>query len=141
MTELDELRERIAKALGYYWREIGRDAYLALAAGHGTVDRDAVRVDEPDAKSARHYRCPDFPRDIAAAWGLVEEINEAGYPVALLNLPAPFVGGKPFCEAKVYDKSHTEMMFHQAATAPEAICRAWLAWKEAQTKEGPQSGV
>lgn len=78
--------------------------------------------------------CSNWPRDIAAAWGLVEEMRQT-HRVDLIDQ-----GNKWQCSADIKDGlprypvdiQHAGDFFANGPTAPIAICRAWLMWKAAR---------
>lgn len=73
---------------------------------------------------------PDYPSDIAVAWGMVEEIRRAGFPVAVLAVPDDYER-KDVYEVKIYKGVNPEDPIYTSAYAPAlAICRAWMIWDE-----------
>lgn len=64
---------------------------------------------------------PDYPRSIAAAWELVEEIGDEIYLHRENNIwqCGQFIDGAG------------EIFYAEGETAPIVISRAWLLWKEA----------
>lgn len=96
---LDELRLAVAKAKG--WKDYGFGWWL-----------------EPGAPFQTHG-LPDWPRDISAAWELVEEMHDRLVQVRLSNKGVSMW----WCYADIEITA-------QGSTAPEAICRAYLKWKE-----------
>lgn len=66
-----------------------------------------------------YIELPDWPADIAAAWGLVEEMTSREH----VTLDSQ----GPTWTIDVDDYSRTIQV--DAATAPLAICQAYLVWK------------
>jgi len=136
-----ELDDRVAKALGYEvmgwepsrpdpeaptwyvwsWADEKHPVYLA----HCICDI-VDEWDEEEILSCGHYAgclevVPFYSTDIAAAWELVEMAAGRGWVVTVRQMrrgKAKVRIGLPFSA--------------EASTAPEAICKAFLAWKEAQ---------
>jgi hypothetical protein len=78
---------------------------------------------------------PNWPRDIAAAWELVEEMRRAGYPVALMAIPEEYERHNMH-EAKVYRKDCAKSLVYEYGASPaEAICNAYISWREAVQQE------
>jgi hypothetical protein len=107
MDELDELRVMIAEKRG--WTKVRMTKILGLR-GH---------VPQHDWDDA----LPDWPRDIAAAWELVEEMRAAR---VVFNFTYIGYASRWYCELAGgrYAKG--------GDTAPEAISRAYLQWKESK---------
>jgi hypothetical protein len=120
MNELDELRLKIAKEKGYT-HVIGKmDAASRYPTEYWLVGNSKTSV------------LPDWTTDIAAAWELVEEIKSDGREVGVTfvrNSYNKFTGW-------MVDVGPKNGLQHSitvtGATAPEAICSAYLAWKEEQ---------
>lgn len=74
-----------------------------------------------------YWKLPNWPADISAAWKLVEEMHEKGYGV---NIYAR--DGVYSCEITSPDHMCKQLFYEFADTAPLAICRAYLKWKQAQ---------
>lgn len=70
---------------------------------------------------------PDWPGDIAAAWVLVEEMGQHNWSVTIENLPER----KTEVVCRVFQHFLNDTFLGGGETAPLAICRAYLAWKEA----------
>jgi hypothetical protein len=69
--------------------------------------------------------CPDWPRDLNAAWSLADEL------IQLRNSPVSLCGDNRGWACFV-DMRPTK----NSKTASLAICRAWLTWKRGQEGEG-----
>lgn len=102
------------------------------------LDLDKWPADLDNALQQRgdKARIPDWPRDIAAAWELVKEAECQGVGFNLAN--EKFLeDGRIEYEATFYDPwggpLATEYQI-SAPTAPEAISRAYFAWKEGKSK-------
>lgn len=67
----------------------------------------------------------DWLNDISAAWELLEE---CGHGVEIYK---SFINDERHVIVTIIDGNNRYA--ESAATAPEAICKAWLAWKEAQS--------
>ena len=128
MDELDELRLKIAKAKGWtLWRN-NEALFLFMRDKNNPASKkycDQVDYDEAvvDDFILRHSNVPNWPRDIAAAWELVWEMNNAELPVEVRS----FVDRTATCTVNE-DWGNRSI----GETVPEAICRAWLAWRESQ---------
>jgi hypothetical protein len=134
MDELDELRLKIAKLKGYtFWDSLDKlgpwtrkgNPVAAFYAGGIPL----YKVENP-VNPTWSDDDPDWPRDIAAAWELVEEIRQSGFSISIdghieagfdVILYAPHFGDQVFAIT--------------CATAPEAISRAYRAWREAVQQE------
>ncbi|MDY6833794.1 MAG: hypothetical protein SVY53_03220 [Chloroflexota bacterium] len=74
---------------------------------------------------------PQYSTDIAAAWELVEEMHDNGYVVEVTIDN----GTGRYCKVWKMDDDGREVVvadigvFDHTATAPIAICRAYLEWK------------
>lgn len=68
-------------------------------------------------------RIPNWPNDISAAWGLVEEMPF----ISLIAIPHSEHPREFVCYADHYDQDALPVY---GDTAPLAICRAWLMWKQ-----------
>lgn len=113
MDELDELRLRIAKAKGWKFPDVDIQC-----------DVDYL---------IHHYQdeIPDWSRSIADMWELVEEMKATAYSVGIYMLE----GGWNCYVCYRYSLPDDPEEYHQLilethGTAPEAICRCWLSWKE-----------
>jgi hypothetical protein len=87
-------------------------------------------------KHKRFEPVPDFPRDIAAAWGLVEEMKETATKHdrhdTRSGIVLQYEQHEPWGPGWVIVKTADEMGpvdVILGETAPIAICRAWLMWK------------
>ena len=121
MDDLDELRLKIAKMMG--WKRM-----------FGRMDKASRRDHEyfitPSGTLSMYL--PDWPGDIAEAWKLMDEMRESGLVIIKAWHPKAWVAGHYTANviwAKTDDKPQ---VFEGGATGPEAIARAWLAWKEAE---------
>ena len=157
MDELDELRLRIAKARGWRFTKMTpgpnndaqlpfRDRTLYSFTKPGEANANEYWIEEtieewPDNWRAilHGWEIPDYPGMLAAAWELVEEaqVNNVGFDLANAEITLYTTGEPPKVryawEAIFYDPWGGEACKkykRDAPTAPEAICRAWLAWKE-----------
>jgi hypothetical protein len=67
-----------------------------------------------------------YAEDIAAAWGLVEEMKAEKYDITITEQP----GWQTGCRVAPRGEFNTSrVLFKTADTAPRAICLAFLAWK------------
>lgn len=134
MDELDELRLRIARVKGWsFWTLVDRTIMRSFNFGD-KPPREVMIAGSVDHEFELKY-CddfPDWPRDIAAAWELVEEISKTDY---FIKISSPQeTGGKWL--VKIDQKGWGDNNppppggWWFGMTAPEAICRAWLAWKD-----------
>jgi len=99
----DALRLAVAKALG--WRRVYK--------GSGFIVSLSPKGEEE--------LLPDWPRDIAAAWELMEEMRNAELNVTIYHA----VG----VDGWIVSLDYMDNFAYYGETAPIAICRAWLAWK------------
>jgi hypothetical protein len=120
MDELDELRLKIAKMSG--WTNIkiesailrGEKWWNGIAPGR--VMTDSV---------------PDWPRDWNAAGKLLEEV--VSDPMTSQSLI--YYQSMKYWQCEIF--TNRQMRNADGATAPEAICRAYLAWQEAVQQAAP----
>ena len=70
---------------------------------------------------------PNWPADIAAAWELVEEMRAAGQLVIIKLWPEP---AEFFSIEILWKRDKDGYVQTKGDTAPLAICRAWLMWKQ-----------
>jgi len=118
----EQLREAIAKAKG--WR--------CIVVDHGDFSR-TIWWDKPDGTSAPTL--PDWPTNIANAWELVDEIRASGCE---LRIDTDRNGGGADIYSVAIMKFRgdgrgtgwTQVVEAEAPTAPFAISRCWLMWKE-----------
>jgi hypothetical protein len=143
MDELDELNKRI--------REL-RFPPASWPAGRCPVCGWPYREDGCQPGNCSMRPAPavracddtrDYARDIAAAWELMDEMNASGD--GFLTLYAGIYPADPTktkwtlkfaMTSKSVRKYRVGQFVGEGATAPEAIARAWLAWKEAHLREG-----
>ena len=116
----NELLEEIAKKHGWY-AQPAFDRRFIPARGNIMYDDIYYRTPEKVFESPV---IPDYPRDIAAAWELVEEIKNQ-CPIFKLQ---GFKDGEFVFD--IQDEHFTSLAWATGETAPLAICRAWLIWKE-----------
>ena len=120
MTELDELWMKVAQALGYIDNGVTNDDahefYLLSPGGRQYFYINGL----PGADAP----LPNWTKDIAAAWPLVDMVMAAGggFNVTFVNGV-----GRYYCEFYAAGRGAGS-----GETASEAICAAFLAWKEAQ---------
>lgn len=105
MDELDELNSKIEDLLG--WKFDGKN----WRGPGGSVWEEHK----------------NYARDIAAAWELMAEMEADEQEPCIYHSPG-IIGW--VCSFTPRTKYVT--IGYHGETAPEAICRAWLAWKEAQ---------
>jgi hypothetical protein len=123
MDELNELKSKIAKEKGYT-HVIGKmDAASRYPMEYWLVGNSKTSV------------LPDWTGDISAAWELVEEMRQAGYPVAIMAIPEEYERHNMH-EAKVYQKNGAKSLVYEYGTTPAAaICEAYISWQEAVRQE------
>jgi hypothetical protein len=132
----DELRLKIAKLKGVDKLEHLPETYYerAFIDDDGRPDGvDGWECPRCHANMSDPLCCPSWPRDIAAAWGLVEEVQEYGMSVCVQTEFSQYS-----CFISKYPNSPIPYTAYKAIdtladTAPRAICLAWLKWKEAQS--------
>jgi hypothetical protein len=114
MNELDELRLKIAELQGWTKK-------------HGRMDQASREPHDyfvkPDGLLSMYP--PDWPREIAAAWVLLEEMQQAGLNIEINIWLNGYVIG-------IWRPGEQLLFKRRYDTAPEAICRAYRAWREAQ---------
>jgi hypothetical protein len=77
---------------------------------------------------------PDWPASIAAAWELVDDMDNNGKWV---QMRTPFIDDGYWCGCTpkgITGWNGTPDLWMNAPTAPLAICKAWLAWKRSEEK-------
>lgn len=123
-TELDELRERIARAKGWIkGMRPGSDRFEwrnTLPAGWTIAPDDA----KPNEGFDAFGYLPDWPNDPAAAMGLLCEVTASLQEVTIR--PCLEAGGYA-CAVSGSGGAGCQM---RGKTVNEAICRAYLVWKE-----------
>ena len=123
MTQ-EELREAIAEAMGYVVKHNYLDDY-------GINPKDYWVTPTGRLTSV----LSDWPTNIADAWELVEEIRANGFE---LKIDTDLTGSGndynvailAFHDGSDNGTGWTLVAFAEALTAPLAISRAWLMWKE-----------
>ncbi|MFA6204329.1 MAG: hypothetical protein WC710_14220 [Gallionella sp.] len=122
--DADALRLAIAEAKG--WTEIDK--------GDGNLNKPFGR--NPNAKYPTIMGIqylPDYSRDIAAAWGLVEDARKRGARLVMNDTAAQYRAA--FITENVNMVQEFTMpsvkYWSWEEAAPLAICRAWLLWKAA----------
>lgn len=122
--ELDELNERIYRAWG--WEKLPWPA------------SPRWQKPMPDGTMAMYAEL-DYSRNIMDAWNLVENMRNAGLLVILKGWPPDHVNKfdgvarRWVCE--MICKDTEPHYFTEAETAPLAICKTWLAWKEGKHED------
>lgn len=109
-----QLRLAIAEKLGYV---------KAFGRMDSASQRDHVFYVKPDGRFTSYI--PDWPNSISEAWGLAEEMRSSEKWIAVDSVSDGWVclaGGA--CESEHWCSGFP------GDTAPLAICRAWLMWKE-----------
>lgn len=126
----EEIRIKIAQAKGCHWYEVRGSAYLCSDSSRMMIDREAVRVDEPDPDSKLHFKVPNWPENIADAWELVEEMPFYQIYKSQLVTGQPYYGCMCFMRLPC-DEDNPDYI-GEAGAVPRAICLAWLAWDAAR---------
>jgi hypothetical protein len=141
MNELDELRLKIAKVRGFTFGDyypvdvirehpvLGKSKTIRRPDGYTFTGPREMGEAEIWEIALQNPYFPDWPRDIAAAYELVAEM-----PRMQLNWYAKTAKhsrgkGGPLWTCRI---NMMNIMDFLGATAPEAIARAYLAWKDAQ---------
>lgn len=128
MDELDELRLKIAKVKGIDYRVSdgsSRD-YLQNEREYARVGELIMTVDT--GADYEEFYLPDWPREWNAAGELWSEMVAAGRNPSLLCFPDENDNGR-ITHVVLLVNAYQECPFGE--TGPEAIARAYLAWKEA----------
>jgi len=128
----EQLRVEIGKREGYSWYESTDCAYFTKETA--ILPEGLVEVETPSAPR-RHILlpCPDYPNDIAAAWGLVLDLQKSNVGFELYNCWITSIDGERWTyEVILYDPIGQSIGSEkiEAPTAPLAISRAWLIWSE-----------
>lgn len=105
MDELDELNNNIDMILGWTY--------------------DGKNWRGPGGSVWEEHK--DYARDIAAAWELVDKVKSDKW---FASIDRDHTRWLCFFGSNI--SSEDEYYQGEGKTAPEAICRAWLAWKKAQ---------
>lgn len=135
----EELRLKIAEAKGFDVRErVWRTREYRMA--HDTEHKElAIWIDPTNPKHPQWgggwHSLPNWPADIAAAWGLVEEGRKAVFSRRL----AFYKYLQEVVSQDVTDRGCEPPMAVTVSwpdvltfLEPVHICRAWLMWKAAQ---------
>lgn len=125
----EEIRIKIAQAKGCHWYEVRGSAYLCSDSSRMMIDREAVRVDEPDPDSKLHFKVPNWPENIADAWELYLEMKQAGCFVFVGHM---LDGRGAF---RISPPGDINFEWYYAPDEIGAICLAWLAWDAARRVE------
>lgn len=140
MNELDELRLKVAKAQGWRYVKLAptpdndvilpkrdRTCYQIYAPGEINDNPfwTATEMEWPEnwQKTYRASEVPDWPHDISDAWKLVKEVQGEPHEQWFDIQRTPCISKRWIAAIGGIAKA--------GDTAPEAISRAWLAWKEA----------
>ena len=86
-----------------------------------TTSRELRELNKKIAELKGMSLVPRYSTNITIAWELFEEM-----PFCVLQYQE--FNGKKFTSVGFMDNNGNDMI--QAPTAPEAICRAWIKWKE-----------
>ena len=87
-----------------------------------------VSEDKDGNKYTYWYPCPNWPTDISAAWGLVDDSISAGYEVYVTHSKDQDNQTVWWC---LFGNDY-EYYCSESDTAQMAISQAWLAWKESE---------
>ncbi len=122
----EELRLAIARAKGWFVMEwINYNDAFSLINPAQTRGSNIYPSREAAWSSMDECHVPNWSTSIAAAWELIDQIP-----------PEWFVSvdrdGKRWLCMIGSNKSSEEYYSGEGTTAPVAICKAWLAWKESQ---------
>jgi hypothetical protein len=121
VDKLDKLSEKMLGIFGYKVNQ-HKNGYCYIEGPTGSIGGYLT----PEA-AYRHEANPVF--SIAAAWELVKEMHESG----VVTIQASFKPHKWICGISMDNVSLDEIC-GSGETVQEAICRAWLAWHEANVK-------
>jgi hypothetical protein len=125
----EQLRVEIAKAKGWTYKQESPDIenYFCRLVGNKSGWWNKSGQDEWICAYC-HEPFPDWPTDISAAWELVEEVqkDDSCWLVITTN------GNEKFaCSIhETTSEDGTTECYANESTAPLAICRAWLLWKQ-----------
>jgi hypothetical protein len=138
MNELDKLRARIAKLKNWKFWEIDVDqgySCLQYAMPDGEIPEPAGygykvhEIEMPTTFMAFDDDDPDWPRSIADAWELWDEMKNTGV-IRLSN------GDGDSCDIDYLPFDLVHQPIHiSAENDPEVISRAYLIWQESQQQE------
>lgn len=140
---LSEMRREIAEAKG--WTDVRIVPIFSVvhpAGGDSTnasMYPDSLVGIPPEPPDLHTYPegcdlVPNWPEDIGAAWGLVEEMA-AERTVLIQTFADPPHIAVQTCYARLYTigpdgKCKLDEVKGEGETVPEAICHAYLAWKK-----------
>lgn len=141
MTD-DELRNAIGNAKGCTFEYVRKSSWGVEAIKYNSPKFRERWIKSGDAflwpcSGMFNNPCPDWPRDIAAAWELVEELRGKDCAFEMITAPgdwgnddANWPKSQTRYECEIYTRDcPEEFVYVQADTAPRAICLAYLAWK------------
>jgi len=121
----DALRRAIAERLGYTFVPVGDVPAM------GSSWSGAEVVLDPDGVPLHFSALPDWPTDANAALALWDSVSDDWTPRLVRVLIPRGVMTYEYKAAFLHNEKHYEIEA-EARTPAEAICRAWLAWREGQ---------
>jgi len=125
----EELRVRAAEILGFRWfKNANGRRFMGMPDEGGCIAAESTVAVALDALRL----VPDYPRDIAAAWGLVDRMVEAGHDVAVHAYQSAEDHVSPFSTWCTVDEN--DDLDSGGTAAPRAITRAFVL---AMTQEKP----
>ena len=101
---------------------------VAEAIGWTSIHKSGMTPPSSSGKRMWLLHTPAYETDIAAAFWLVDEIRQTHE----ITISAPVPPRKQWDVRGWNDTTNDERFIAHAPTAPEAICRAYLAWKQSQ---------
>lgn len=120
MTD-DELRLAVAKACGYRWYGVDKEAWLAMPGRTGLLPCGVVEIDNPSDGDELHIKSPNYPRDIVAAYALEDALPVERRNDYAIHLHDIVLRRQGVC-------ADWDMVHASAADR----CRAWLLTMEAK---------
>lgn len=148
----DALRLAVAKACGYRWYGVDKEAWLAMPGRTGLLPRGVVEIDNPSDSDELHIKSPNYPRDLTAAIALLDGMTYPPEPdgrvlhveyVILkeayrhLDDIDPLDKPRFIVEISSRNPIYGDSHWATAGTLPRAACEAWLMWMEAKPWPAP----
>lgn len=133
-----QLRRAIAEVNGFEYRQTSPNPKKYFCKNVGNNKgwwKLPGRKDWACASCSGESIVPDWPNDIAAAWALAEEAGFVIGPEYSGGFDSIRVGWAVYSDWMVaaddtYSMPGSSKALAVEETAPLAICRAWLMWKE-----------
>ena len=132
----EQLRVEIAKKKGWtFSKTAGGNVWAQFHGSIGSLGYS--EIDALSVESGKLNISTDYPNDIAAAWGLVLDLQKSNVGFELYNCWITSIDGERWTyEVILYDPIGQSIGSEkiEAPTAPLAISRAWMIWSEESGK-------